>query len=203
MQTSTPDPLDLRITQLEGLVRIMGIGIGVLLVLVIGAFIAATRPHPIAQAPAPTNQMTLTDSATGATLILSPASIAFRNRNGTALLYLGLTRESPTQTTLQLADSSGAKRLEIFVGDQPNVNLYDTVGKKRAALYIGTTTLVPELDMIGADDRERLVLNGSDGPFARWSDGKGAPRAYLGIFTDGSSGAYVKDASGNVTWSAP
>jgi hypothetical protein len=123
-------------------------------------------------------------------------------------------------------DGSGKARLwEGYDSGQPYVDLNDSTGKNRISMYLApsglgvfrisngsghrlirleeTTERVGQLLLNGSDENERAVIVGSDKPFFRVTDGAGQARAFFGLYTDQTAGAFLKNGSGKTTWSAP
>jgi len=132
---------------------------------------------------------------------LNAEGLTVYDKHGVERGFFGLTDAETGE--VHLYDSGGNRRMSLFVSHQPEISLLNTGGSHVIDIFVGKDTGEPELDLNGPTGQERVTLNGSKLPYLRERDGSGNVRGYIGMYTDGSAGAFLKTADGTITWQAP
>lgn len=183
-----------RIDRLERQNRWLKIGGAAATALVLIAFLAGAGPKS-------NSGPLVIRAANGDYSQLNAEGLTVYDKHGVERGFFGLTDAETGE--VHLYDSGGNRRLSIYVSKQPEVSLMNSGGSHVIDLFVGKDTSEPELDLNGPTGQERVTLNGSKLPYLRERDGSGNVRGYIGLYTDGSAGAFLKSADGTITWQAP
>lgn len=102
-------------------------------------------------------------------------------------------------------DTHGDER--TYMGTYSNgtagVAVEDSAAKERVRMFVGTNG-IPGLGVLTPDGKFVVEANGgAEGGFVRAADPSGTERAYMGLYTDGSSGFSSYNTQRTKTWGAP
>ena len=122
---------------------------------------------------------------------------------GTERAYLGTF--SDDTAGVEIEDSSGKLRTYSGTFSDGIVGhlAYDTSANPRSRVIVGGNG-IPSLSVLSPDGKLIIEANQADnGGFIRTRDISGVDRAYMGLYTQGTSGFTAYNASGTATWSSP
>ncbi|HEV2262213.1 MAG TPA: hypothetical protein VGR69_08015 [Candidatus Rubrimentiphilum sp.] len=100
-----------------------------------------------------------------------------------------------------LADAAGVRRFRGYISPNNNANLRFTDGKANDRFWVDASSM--SFYDVSGTERVAVGVTTSDQPLIKFFDGSHSDRGFMGEYSDSNFGAFLKNASGTTTWSAP